>query len=168
MGYLHEDEVREYLSLFGYVISSFNKYWLLAPLALPVIGAFMLFRKRHKQGSYWVPSWCARWIRYARFNPYEQYANSSPSDDRSLWMSHNMMRRRCAPGYAYEVRRLLDSDNRMVYFHRFPEWPEDMHKKHGGQSRRDSENFSGEILWSGTIPSHRTPWKDIEWTRMIA
>ncbi len=166
MAYLHEDQISDYVDLFGHVIRSFNKYWLLAPLALPVIGAFMLFGKRHKQGSYWVPSWCARWVRYASFDPYSEYCAPSPNDDRSLWMSHNMMRRRCPPGYSYEVRRIVNSDQ--VFFHRFPDWPRDGYtnpERTFAFVGKLGAGKLGDVVWSGVVPPHRTPWKDIEWTQ---
>ncbi len=159
MGYLHENEISEYLGLFGHIIRSFNKYWLLGLFVLPLFWVFRVFTKRHPMGSYRVPTWCTRWLRYARFDPYSEYCLSMPNDDYHVRLSHNMMRRRCPPGYSYEIRRLPDSDK--MVFHRYPDWPEGVYTN----PDRGVASVGGDVVWSGVVPPHRTPWKDIEWTQ---
>ncbi len=158
MAYVHENDVSEYFGLFRHIVGSFNLYWLLAPLAVLVFFFIRLVSTRHSLGSWRVPMWCARWIKWGRFNPHAEYASAicdtNLDEGKALKTFHWMARRQYPPGTVYEIRKVKEWERGEDFGefryvgHRYPAYPEGAYT-----SKERAEvlpQVGGEVIWSGT------------------
>ena len=164
MAYVFEDTISEYRGMMRHVFRSFNKHWLLGFVALAVVKVFWLFGRAGKHGQKWVPRWCARSIRWGKFNPCCEYMITASEcftatygtnhKKRAMDTFFKVARRDFPPGTAYEIRRLEEWEEGEGFgefryiSHYYPAYPKDVYTSE--ERAKILPCVGGEVIWSGT------------------